>query len=81
MRELIVDVDDEARRLAYAVIEGLMPLVHHHATLEVFAAGPRLSRLAWVTDFLPHKLTEEVRLRTQPGIQVMKRASEDHDET
>lgn len=32
VRELIVDVDDQARRLAYAVVEGRMPLVHHHAT-------------------------------------------------
>lgn len=58
-----------------------MPLVHHHATLEVFAEGPRRSRLVWVTDFLPHELAAEIRLRTQRGIQVMKRALENADES
>ena len=28
VRELIVAIDDDARRLAYAVIEGRMPLIH-----------------------------------------------------
>jgi uncharacterized protein YndB with AHSA1/START domain len=76
VRELIVDVDDAARRLAYAVVEGRMALVHHHATFEVFAAGPARSRLVWVTDFLPDELAAEIRLRTERGMQVMKRALE-----
>jgi len=32
VRELIVAVDDEERRMAYSVIEGPMPLLHHHAS-------------------------------------------------
>lgn len=42
-----------------------MSLVHHDATLQVFAAGPRRSQLVWITDFLPHELKAEVRVRTQ----------------
>lgn len=36
VRELIVVVDEDARRMAYAVIEGPMPLTHHHASFQVF---------------------------------------------
>src|SRR5207237_1326929 len=37
-RELIVDVDDEARRLAWAVV-GSPRLTHHNASLQVFDDG------------------------------------------
>ena len=33
--ELIVDLDDDARRIAYAVVDG--PFQHHHASMEVIA--------------------------------------------
>ena len=36
-RELIVDIDDEARRLVWAVVGGR--LTHHNASLQVFADG------------------------------------------
>ena len=76
VRELIVAVDDEARRLAYAVVEGRMPLVHHHASLQVFADGAGRSRLVWITDVLPHTLAGEVRLRVERGAAIMKQALE-----
>ncbi|MBW7457808.1 SRPBCC family protein, partial [Paenibacillus sepulcri] len=49
VRELIVSVDDEAYRLAYAVIEGPMPLKHHHASFQVFAESSSHTRLVWIT--------------------------------
>jgi hypothetical protein len=73
VRELIVDVDDEARRLAYAVIEGARPaLRHHHASLQVFPEGDGHSRLVWVTDVLPSSLAGEIRARTVRGAEEMK---------
>ena len=42
-RERIVDVDDNARRLAYSVVEGRP--THHNASIQVFADGDR-SRVA-----------------------------------
>jgi hypothetical protein len=77
VRELIVDVDDETRRLAYAVIEGERPpLRHHHASLQVFAEGDGHSRLVWVTDVLPNSLAGEIRARTERGAEEMKHALE-----
>jgi len=77
VRELIVDVDDESRRLAYAVIDGSRPpLRHHHASFQVFAEGSDHSLLVWVTDVLPSSLADEVRARTQKGAEEMKHALE-----
>ncbi len=76
-RELIVSIDDETRRLANAVVEGRMPLLHHHATFQVFPDGKNQSRLVWITDFLPHTLAAEIRARVERGAIVMKRALEE----
>ena len=70
--ELIVAVDHEHRRLAYAVQGGQrMALAHHHASFQVFDdhAG---SRLVWITDVLPHDREAEVRARVERGIVEMK---------
>jgi len=74
--ELIVDVDHTARRLAYAVVRGRMPLTHHHAAMQVVPEGRNSSRLVWVTDFLPDSLADEVRARVEVGAREMKEAIE-----
>jgi carbon monoxide dehydrogenase subunit G len=75
-RELIVSIDDEKHRLAYAVIEGRMPLIHHHATFQVFPGEGNQTRLIWTTDFLPHTLESEIRARVDRGAIIMKQALE-----
>src|SRR5436309_14972379 len=42
LRELIVDVDDEARRLVYAAVGGRA--THHNASMQVFADCEASSR-------------------------------------
>jgi polyketide cyclase/dehydrase/lipid transport protein len=75
VHERIVGVDDEARRLAYAVVEGARPaLDHHHASFQVFADGPEGSLVVWTTDLLPDDGVAEVRLRVARGSQVMAQA-------
>jgi ribosome-associated toxin RatA of RatAB toxin-antitoxin module len=76
VRELIVSLDDEARRLAYAVVEGPMPLKHHHASFQVIAESDSQSRLIWITDFLPDERAAEVRARVDRGAEVMKQTIE-----
>ncbi|MFI2285562.1 SRPBCC family protein [Nocardia beijingensis] len=76
IRELIVSIDDEARRLAYSVLEGARPaLEYHHASFEVRAEGER-GRLIWITDVLPESAAPEVRVRTEYGLAEMKRTIE-----
>jgi len=63
VRELIVAVDHDSRRMAYAVQGGQrMTLLHHHASFQVFADGGG-SRLVWITDVLPHSQAAQVRAR------------------
>ena len=50
VREPLVAVDDEHRRLAWTVTGG--PLTHHAASLQVVPDGDG-SRIVWITDILP----------------------------
>ncbi|MFC4532835.1 SRPBCC family protein [Sphaerisporangium dianthi] len=77
VRELIVAIDDDARRLAYSVVEGSRPSIeHHHASFEVRPEGDQAGRLIWITDVLPHSLAAETRIRIHRGAEEMKRAIE-----
>src|SRR3954470_22807372 len=64
VRELIVAIDHETRRMADAVVSGQrMPLAFHHASFQVIAENHRKSRLVWTTDVLPHSAADAVRAR------------------
>ena len=77
IRELIVAIDDDARRLAYCVVDGARPPVeHHHASFEVRPEGDRNGRLIWTTDVLPHALAAKIRIRIERGAVEMKQAIE-----
>jgi carbon monoxide dehydrogenase subunit G len=72
-RELIVTVDDEARRFAYASTGGRAR--HHNASIQVFDDG-RGSRLVWITDLLPDELKQPISALVEQGAQVMKQTLE-----
>ncbi len=69
-RELIVDADATARRLAWSVVGGRMS--HHNASLQVFAAEGGGSRVVWIADLLPHSLREPVAGMIDAGMAAMK---------
>lgn len=76
IRELIIAIDEQARRLAYSVVDGgRPPLDYHHASFEVRGAGDR-ARLLWITDVLPDSAAAEIHIRTGIGITEMKQAIE-----
>ena len=50
VREQILDVDDERRRMAYVVLDA-PGLTYHHASMQIDIAGP--GAFVWITDFLP----------------------------
>lgn len=56
-RELIVDIDDRARRLVWSVVGGRM--THHNASAQVFDDGGR-TRFVWIADLLPHELAPAI---------------------
>jgi carbon monoxide dehydrogenase subunit G len=72
-RELIVDVDDGARRIAWAVVG--TPMTHHNASFQVFADNGR-TRGVWIADLLPHELAPAIATMIEQGLAAMKRAME-----
>jgi hypothetical protein len=50
-RELIVALDEEARRLVWSVVGGAM--THHNASAQAFADSGG-TRFVWIADLLPH---------------------------
>ena len=70
-RELIVDVDDEARRLVWAVV-GSPRLTHHNASLQVVGGGDRHSRVVWIADLLPHEAVPAIAGMMEEGLAIMK---------
>jgi hypothetical protein len=57
-RERLVTLDDEERRLVYAVVEGRAS--HYNATVQVFPEGDGCSRLIWTVDLLPNELAPAI---------------------
>jgi carbon monoxide dehydrogenase subunit G len=74
VRELIVDVDDEARRVAWAVVGS--PMTHHNASAQVFDDGREQSRFVWIADLLPHEIAPTIAKMIDEGIGVIKRTLE-----
>ena len=74
-RELIVDLDDEARRLAWAVV-GSPRLTHHNASLQVFDDGQGRSRVTWIADLLPDEAEPAIRGMIEQGMAAMKKTLE-----
>jgi hypothetical protein len=72
-KELIVDVDDTAQRLVWAVVEGR--LSHHNGSIQVFPEGTRC-RLVWIADILPNTLEPAIRGMMQQGMDAMKKKLE-----
>jgi carbon monoxide dehydrogenase subunit G len=73
-RELIVDVDHGARRLAWSVVGGRM--THHNASLQVFADGESRCRAVWIADLLPNDIAGAIAGMIEQGMAAMKRTLE-----
>jgi len=73
-RELIVDIDDKARRLVWSVLGGRM--THHNASAQVLPDGEGGSRFVWIADLLPHELAPGIAAMMEQGLAVIKRTLE-----
>lgn len=74
VRELIVDVNDDDRRVAWAAVEGR--LTHHNASAQVFAEGSNQSRVVWIADLLPNELAPAIAGMIDQGLTAMKKTLE-----
>jgi carbon monoxide dehydrogenase subunit G len=73
-REVIVDMDDAARRLVWSASGGR--LSHHNASLQIFDEGGGHSRLVWIADLLPNEMAEPIAGMIDEGMRVMKKTLE-----
>jgi hypothetical protein len=73
-RELIVDVNDQARRLVWSVVGGRM--TQHNASAQVFAEDDGRSRFVWIADLLPHEVAPTIAQMIEQGLAVIKRTLE-----
>ena len=73
-RELIVDVDDAARRLVWAVVGGR--LTHHNASMQMLHEGTGHSRVVWIADLLPNELAPAIAAMIEQGLAAMQRTLE-----
>jgi hypothetical protein len=71
VRERIIDIDDQRKRIAYAA-EG-PPFTHHSASMQVFAEADGRSRFVWISDFLPASIAESVAPLVDEGCRALKR--------
>ena len=70
VRELIVDVDERARRVAWSAVGTAM--THHNASAQVFPEGERACRFVWIADLLPDEVAPSIAAMIDQGIAVIK---------
>ena len=73
-RELIVDIDDAARRVVWSAVGGR--LSHHNASAQIFADERGASRVVWIADLLPNELAPAIATMIDQGLVAMKRTLE-----
>ena len=73
-RELIVDVSDQDRRVAWSAVGG--HLTHHNASAQVFAQTANSCQVVWVADLLPNDLAPSIAAMIEQGLAAMKQTLE-----
>jgi len=73
-RELIVDVDEDSRRVAWSVVGGRM--THHNASAQVFAEGECGCRFVWIADLLPNEVAPAIAAMMDQGMAVIRETLE-----
>ncbi len=71
LRERLVTLDDEPRRLVWSIVDG--PYNHHNGTAEVFADEDGACRLVWTADLLPDREAERTSELMDQGSKVISR--------
>lgn len=73
VREVLVDLDEEERRLVWSVVDG--PYTHHNGAAQVFAEGEG-TRFVWTADLLPDEAAAPTEAMMERGADVLKETQE-----
>jgi Polyketide cyclase / dehydrase and lipid transport len=74
LRERLIDLDHETRRLVWSIVDG--PYTHHNASAQVFGEGERGARFVWTADLLPNELAGPTDEAMGQGTNVVKQTLE-----
>ncbi|WP_341677768.1 SRPBCC family protein [Niveibacterium sp. SC-1] len=74
VREQIIDVGDEDRRVAWSAAGGL--LSYYHASAQVRPVSDASCEVVWVADLLPHEAKPTIATMIEAGLAAMKRTLE-----
>lgn len=76
VRERLIALDDQLRRLVYSVIGGTMQPAHDNASMQVVPHGDGRSRFVWIRDVRPDELTIPMAAGMDQGLNIFKQALE-----
>ncbi len=71
VREPIVTIDEQAKRLVWSAEGGITK--HYNASVQAFPDGDRASRVVWIADFLPDSAAPAIAGAIAAGMAAMKR--------
>jgi hypothetical protein len=71
VKELIVDIDEQQRRVAWSAVG--TALTHHNASFQLFEESNDRTRGVWIADLLPHEAAPRVAAMIEEGLAAMKR--------
>jgi hypothetical protein len=74
-REILVTMDDERRRLVYAVAANER-IRQHSATVQVFAEGANQTRFVWIADVLPNEIAAYIDEQMEMGAAAIRKMLE-----
>jgi uncharacterized protein YndB with AHSA1/START domain len=73
LRERLISRDDDARRLAWTIVDG--PYEHHNGAAQVLDEDGA-TRFVWTSDLLPDAAAEATRAMMQQGAEAIRRSLE-----
>jgi hypothetical protein len=71
VREPIVTIDEQARRLVWSAEGGVTK--HYNASVQVMPGGDGASRVVWIADFLPDGAAPAIASAIAAGMAAMQR--------
>ncbi len=71
-REILVDCDDNKRRLVYAIVSERIK--QHSASAQVFDKGDGRTRFVWTADVLPNEIAPYMDAQMDLGLLAMQKA-------
>lgn len=76
LREKLISLDHDAKRLVFSVVGDTSTPEHDNASLQVFAHGDGHSKVTWTRDVLPAELAIEWAPAMAHGLQLFKETLE-----